>query len=236
MQAQQAKAERRRRSVIVAAIVIVLLAASVGIGIAIQSKRNAEVTKGPGGAPSGSTAQFGILTGDKSAPVTVTIYEDFQCPFCKAFEQQLGPVLRSDVNKGEIRVDYRPIAFLDRASTTQYSTRALETAACALDNGGTAVFAKLHDLLFQNQPQEGSAGLSNAQLADLAQQAGADKAAVSACQAKGTFDSWAAKATDKASKDGVNETPTYLVNGKPVTFTQNEPPTTTLTDMINAAQ
>jgi protein-disulfide isomerase len=236
MQAQQAKADRRRRSVIVGTIVIVLIAAIVGIGIAVQSNRNAAVTSKPGGAPHGSTAQFGIYRGDSSAPATVTIYEDFQCPFCKAFEQQLGPMLQKDISKGEIRVEYRPIAFLDHASTTNYSSRALETAACALNDGGPAVFAKLHDLLFQNQPAEGSAGLSNDQLADLAQQAGANKAAVSACQAKGTYDSWAAKATDQSSKDGVTATPTYLVNGKPVTFTQGEAPTTTLTNLINAAQ
>ena len=73
-------------------------------------------------------------------------------------------------------------------------------------------------------------------LADLAQQAGADKAAVSDCQAKGTYDAWTAKATDQSSKDGVNSTPTYLVNGKKVTFVQNQSPVTTLTDLIKAAQ
>lgn len=236
MQAEQARRERRRRSVIVASVVIVLIAAIVGIGIAVQANRNSAVTGGTAVAPSGANASFGIYRGDASAPVTVTVYEDFQCPYCKAFEQQVGPTLLKDIDKGEIRVEYRPIAFLDSASTTKYSTRALETAACALDNGGPAVFAKLHDLLYLNQPEEGSAGLSDDQLADLAKQAGADKAAVSQCQAKGTYAKWVAQATDQSSKDGVNGTPTYLVDGKKVTFTQAESPTTTLTNLIKAAQ
>jgi protein-disulfide isomerase len=235
MQAEQARAERRRRSVIVASIVIVLIATVVGIGIAVQSSRNSSATSGPSAAPPGANANFGIYRGGP-APVTVTVYEDFQCPFCKEFEQQLGPTLLSDINKGEIRVEYRPIAILDDASTTDYSSRALETAACTLAHGGVTAFAKLHDLLFQNQPEEGSAGLSDSQLADLAQQAGADKAAVSACQAKGTYDAWAAKATGQSSKDGVNATPTYLVNGKEVTFVQGQPYLTTLTNLIKAAQ
>jgi protein-disulfide isomerase len=246
MQAEQARAERRRRSVVVASLVIVLIAAVVGIGIAVQSNRNSAVTGRRALAPKGADADchnrashrpscFGIYRGG-SAPVTVTIYEDFQCPFCREFEQQLGPTLLSDINKGEIRVEYRMIAFLDDASTTKYSSRALETAACALDNGGPAVFAKLHDLLYLNQPAEGSAGLSDDQLADLAKQAGADKAAVSQCQAKGTYAKWVAQATDQSSKDGVNSTPTYLVNGKKVTFVQNQSPVTTLTDLIKAAQ
>jgi protein-disulfide isomerase len=235
MQAEQARAERRRRSVVVASIVIVLIAAVVGIGIAVQSNRDSAVTSGPSAAPPGADANYGIYRGGP-APVTVTIYEDFQCPFCKEFEQQLGPTLLRDIDKGEIRVEYRPIAFLDDSSTTKYSSRALETAACTLADGGVSAFAKLHDLLFQNQPEEGSAGLSDSQLADLAQQAGADKAAVSDCQAKGTYDAWVAKATDQASKDGVNATPTYLVNGKEVTFVQNQSPVTTLTDLIKAAR
>jgi protein-disulfide isomerase len=236
MQAEQARAERRRRSVIVGSIVLVLIAAVVGIGIVVASNKDSAVTHGAATVPPGANDKFGIYRGDASAPVTVTIYEDFQCPYCKAFEQQLGSLLLSDINKGEIRVEYRPIAFLDDASTTKYSSRALETAACALAHGGPSVFAKLHDLLFQNQPEEGSAGLSDAQLADLAQQAGADKAAVSACQAKGTYNSWVAKATEQSSKAGINSTPTYFVNGKKVTFVQNQAPATTLTNLINAAQ
>jgi protein-disulfide isomerase len=235
MQAEQARAERRRRSVVVAIVVVVLIAAVVGIGIAVQSNRDSAVKSGSSAAPPGANANFGIYRGGP-APVTVTVYEDFQCPFCREFEQQLGPTLLRDIDKGEIRVEYRPIAFLDDASTTNYSSRALETAACTLAHGGASAFAKLHDLLFQNQPEEGSAGLSNSQLADLAQQAGADKAAVTDCQAKGTYDAWAAKATDQSSKDGVNSTPTYLVNGKKVTFVQNQSPVTTLTDLIKAAQ
>jgi protein-disulfide isomerase len=235
MQAEQARRERRRRSVIVASVVIVLIAAIVGIGIAVQSNRNSAVTGGTAVAPKGADANFGVYRGPASAPVTVTVYEDFQCPYCKAYEQQVAPTLLQDVKKGEIRLEYRMIAFLNSASTTDYSTRSLETAACALNSGGPAVFAKLHDLLYQNQPEEGSAGLTDAQLADLAQQAGANKAAVSQCQAKGTYAKWVAQATDQSSKDGVNGTPTYLVNGKKVTFTQAESPTTTLTDLINAA-
>jgi protein-disulfide isomerase len=77
--------------------------------------------------------------------------------------------------------------------------------------------------------------LTDAELADLAAQAGADKAVVSACQDKGTYDAWAAAVTDQASKDGINGTPTYFVDGQQVTFTQGEDPKVTLTRLIEAA-
>jgi protein-disulfide isomerase len=235
MQAQQAAVERRRRSLIIGAVVIVVIAVIVVIGIAVSSKQDPLDTSGPVQPPPGLTSHGGVYRGSASAPVAVTVYEDFQCPVCKEFEQLVGPTLLDDINAGTIRLEYRPIAFLDRSSTTNYSSRSLATAACALADGGPTVFAKLHDLLYVNQPAEGSAGLTDGQLADLAQQAGADKATVAKCQADGVYNSWTAKVTDQASKDGITGTPTYFVDGKQVTFVSGENPKTTLTNLISAA-
>jgi protein-disulfide isomerase len=235
MQAQQATAERRRRTLIVGGVVLVVIAIVVGIGIAVSSRQDPVDTSGPLVVPPGVTDHNGVYRGSASAPVAVTVYEDFQCPVCKEFEGLVGPTLLDDINAGTIRLEYRPIAFLDRSSTTNYSSRSLATAACALADGGPTVFAKLHDLLYANQPEEGSAGLSDERLADLAQEAGADKAAVAKCQASGTYNRWTAKVTDQASKDGITGTPTYFVDGKQVTFVQGEDPKTTLTHLIDAA-
>ncbi|MEP6666347.1 MAG: thioredoxin domain-containing protein [Nocardioidaceae bacterium] len=143
---------------------------------------------------------------------------------CRAFEQALGPTITDDVDSGTIKVEYRPMAFLDDKSTTKYSSRALETAACALDRDGRHAFFALHDLLYDHQPAEGSAGLADSELADLAVQAGADKSAVESCQSDGTFAGWVADVTDQASQDGVTGTPTILVDGKKVTFTDGVDP------------
>jgi protein-disulfide isomerase len=233
MQAQQAAAERRRRAILVGGIVVVVIAAVVGIGIAVQSSRDSTVSNAT--APAGVTADNGILRGKDGAPVHVVVYEDFQCPVCRAFEQNVGSTISSYVDKGTVQNEYRQIAFLDRASTTNYSSRALATAACALDDGGPDVFNKLHDLLFANQPDEGSAGLTDEKLADLAAQAGADRSAVEKCQQAGTYDDWVKSVTDEASKDGINGTPTYFVDDKQVTFAQGEEPKTTLSKLIDDA-
>jgi protein-disulfide isomerase len=234
MQAQQAATERRRRAVIVGAIVVAVIAVVVGIGIVVQSNRS-DTASGTG-PPAGVTSHNGVYRGQASAPVSVVVSEDFQCPVCKAFEENVGSTLQSDIAKGTIRLEYRPIAFLDRQSTTNYSSRALETAACALDQGGPSVFNALHDLLFANQPKEGSAGLSDDELAGLAAQAGADKSAVAACQKDGTYEGWAHDATEQASKDGINGTPTYFVDGQQVSFSNSEEPKVTLTKLIDAAE
>jgi protein-disulfide isomerase len=72
----------------------------------------------------------------------------------------------------------------------------------------------MHDLLYANQPEENSDGLSDSQLVDYAVQAGANRDAVQKCIDDQTFKTWVAKVTDQSSKDGVNGTPTAIVNGE----------------------
>lgn len=214
MQAQQRARERRKRNLIVGAVVAVVIVAIVGIGIAVQSSRN---DTGAGSAtPAGVTDSYGIARGKDSAPVTVTLYEDFQCPVCKQAEEWLGETITSAVDAGTVQVVYRPIAFLDDASTTDYSSRALNSAACVLDDSGVDTFVAYHELLFQQQPAEGGAGLSDDELADLAEQAGADRDAVAACQSDETFSGWTRAATEAASKDKVAGTPTMRIDDQDV--------------------
>jgi protein-disulfide isomerase len=208
------RAEARRRRGTIAGVVVAVLVVAVGVGVLVQSRRvsaqrtSASAAAVPGGTS--GTAGQSILVGRTSAPVTVTLYEDFQCPICRDFEKTSGSTLRSLVQDGTVKVAYRPIAILDRFSTTQYSTRSLSSVGCLVSSRPQA-FVAYHDLLFANQPAENSAGLTDARLAALAKQAGAD---VSGCVTERRYEGWAARVTDQASKDGINGTPTVLVDGK----------------------
>ena len=59
---------------------------------------------------------------------------------------------------GKIKVDYHMVAFLDRASTTNYSSRALNAAMAVLSTAGPDAFLKFHSLAYANQPEEGVGG------------------------------------------------------------------------------
>lgn len=233
MQAAQRAAEQRRRTVLVAGTVAVVIAVIVGLFAIYQAGR--DDTGAGSDTPPGVVDSYGIPRGDEGAPVEVVVYEDFQCPFCAQFEQALSSTLDQNVDDGTIRIVYRPLAFLDRASTTDYSSRALETAACTLDDGGTEAFFALHTALFANQPPEGGEGLSDEELATLAGDAGADADVVAQCQDDDTYAGWVKAATDAASKDGVSSTPTYLVDGEQVEFTDVTSAPTALQEAIDAA-
>lgn len=212
--AARAAAERsqhRRRRSVAAALAVVVLLLVVGVGALVQAGRDGSTATAA--APRGTTGTAGqsIPVGRPQAPVTVAVYEDFQCPACKAFEQSTGATLTSLVDQGKVRVDYRPIAILDRFSSTEYSTRALSAAGCVVDQAPNA-YTAFHDALFAEQPAENSAGLTDARLAEVATRAGAPAAA--SCITDRRFTGWAGRVTDQSSKDQVTGTPTVLVAGK----------------------
>ena len=205
------KSQRRRRGLTVVAAVVAVLVVVVGIGVVVQSARSKAQEVAAAGTPK-NLVDGGIRVGQASAPVTVTLYEDFQCPACKRFETEAGPQLASWAADGTVKLDYRPIAILDRASSTRYSTRSLNAAAAVLTSS-PAAYQKFHDLLYAQQPAEGSPGLPDSTLVDLAKQAGADGAAVSKALADRQYEGWAATVTDESSQAGVVQTPTVKVNG-----------------------
>jgi protein-disulfide isomerase len=185
---------------------VVLFAAAVGIGLYFAQQPTQAMV------PPNATAQ-GVVVGKADAPVTIDLYEDFQCPACRQFEQQISPTLRDLVAAGTVKVIYHPVAYLDRFSSTRYSSRASAAAGCAAAAG---VFPQFHELLFANQSPEGGDGLSTERLIALGRQAGATGGDFATCVQKEQYAGWTANLTHAASRDGINATPTVLVNGKPL--------------------
>jgi protein-disulfide isomerase len=211
--AEAARAESRRKNSIRIGVAVVVLLVVVGFGALIQAQRGS--TGDSKSVPSNTSGPAnGVITvGQASAPVEMTVYEDFQCPYCKQFEESSNDLITSYVTSGKLRVSYHPMAFLDEASSTRYSTRALNAAACVVDTAPGS-FEKFHDLLYANQPAENTAGLPDSALVDYAKQAGAGD--ISQCVKDLTFEGWTARVTDQASKDGVVSTPTVMVAGKKI--------------------
>jgi protein-disulfide isomerase len=166
----------------------------------------------PGRVPAGATEEGdGIAIG--AGRVRVDAFIDFLCPFCKRFELSSGSAL-AELADGLASVVFHPMNFLDAASTTRYSTRAAAASGCAADQGRYLQYA--HEL-FSSQPPEGSAGLSDAELAALGAPAGLDLAGFASCLSGGTYLDWPPYVTARAIAAGVEATPTVLVAGLPVT-------------------
>lgn len=144
-------------------------------------------------------------------PVKVVLYIDFICPVCKNFETQYNETLTSLRNEGKISVEYRPLGFLDTRSTTNYSSRAANAAACVV-NESPEKYAEFVNALFERQPAEGGAGLSDTDLKKMATDIGAKS--IDQCVDDKTYRPYVKHTTQEASVIGVTGTPTVFVEGK----------------------
>jgi protein-disulfide isomerase len=168
--------------------------------------------KKPDQLPAGATPEGdGIAVGD--GPVRVDIYIDYLCPFCQRFELNAADALAALAEGHQATLVYHPMNFLDEASTTRYSTRASAAAACAADGGR---FVQFTHQLFVQQPEEGGPGLSDEEIAGVAEAAGLDVAAFTACTSTGRYLDWPAFVTAGAVDASVPGTPTVRVNGTEV--------------------
>lgn len=211
MQQQQRKERMRNLSVIGAVVLAVLIIG--GVLFFVQSK-NDTTGQAATDVPSNLTGTYNVVVGKSSAPTTIKLYEDLQCPICRAFEAATGKQTQAAIDAGKVKVDYHMVAFLDRSSTTQYSSRALNAAMSVLSTAGPDAFMKFRTIAFDNQPAEGSAGEPDSTLIDWAVQAGADRSTVTPLINGNVYHQWVVNATDQMSKDGVTGTPTVFINGQ----------------------
>nr|MDT0660981.1 thioredoxin domain-containing protein [Micromonospora sp. DSM 115978] len=205
---QLARERRRNRTIWTSAIAVVVLLMAGLIGWGIYAGQGSDDYTAPAGASSDGT---GVVVG--SGPVTIDLYEDFICPACNQFEQQAGATIDQLVADGRVRLVYHPVAYLDRASTTDYSTRSSAASGCAADGGKFRDYAKA---LFERQPPEGGAGLSDDELINIGAGVGLTGDDFASCVRDGTYEPWTRHVTEAASRDGVSGTPTVRVDGEPV--------------------
>jgi len=213
--AARAREERRRRTLIggIGAAVVVIIA--IVVVFVVQSNRTTTSANAPVPAHTISKGLV-IPVGPSTAPVTVNLYEDLQCPNCRAFEAESGSTLDQLVAQGKVVLHYHPMSFLDSSANQNFSSRALNAAAVVVNAAGDQAFKKFHDLIYANQTPETGPGMTDAQIITYAQQAGAGGPQVASAIKDMKYADWVKKVTDQASKDGVTGTPTVIIGGKQV--------------------
>jgi protein-disulfide isomerase len=142
--------------------------------------------------------------GNRTAPVTMVVFSDFECPFCSR-AQATGDQLKAFYGKEQLRVVWKnsPLARHARAKP------AAEAAQGVYALAGNDAFWKFHDAAFKNQAQLGAESYVR-----WAKEAGVKDEAKFRHGLESH--SWA----DKVDRDlaeggriGVNSTPYFLVNG-----------------------
>lgn len=216
------KAERRRKWTIAAAIGVILVAlvAAIGVSAAVHYARSTD----PGPTPAAVTENGAITVGNPNAPTTVRIVADLQCPACQVFETKYGTPLNNAVSAGKIKLEYNLAAFLDRSSTTNYSSRAANAAYClsSVDNDPSH-FLPWVQAMYEKQPPEGGAGLPDNTMLDLAATAGYQRDKIADCVSSRKYRKYVQAKTQALLQSGISSTPTVFLNGKKIDQDQLQP-------------
>ena len=160
------------------------------------------------------------ILGNADAKVTIVEYGDYQCPFCVQFFSQTQPqIIQNYVNTGKVRMVFRDFAFLGPESTA-----ASEAAQCAEDQNKLWAY---HDALYTAKLADDAKGggesdgfYTTAEFLTLARQVGLNIPTFTSCINNNADGSIVAQEKDAASAAGINSTPSFLINGTPVTGAQ----------------
>lgn len=170
---------------------------------------------GPGAAPTADIKDIDIsgdpFIGEASAPVTIAVWSDYQCPFCKKFEVETLPSIIADyVDAGKVKVVFMDFVFLgnDSVDAAVYGRAVWKLYPEQYFAWRTA--------MYEAQDEEGDQGFGDASSIDAltAKIPGIDAAKVAA-DVKANRDGYKAAAdADRAEgqKIGINATPSFVIN------------------------
>ncbi|MFE9770202.1 DsbA family protein [Streptomyces sp. NPDC005931] len=234
---RQAKRDKVRRQLVVAGSIVAVLAMAGGIGYAVvqgnkpghwEAVKDDKVV-----APANTTGQNGttVVIGKDSAKKTLKVYEDPRCPVCATFEQNTSETLDKDLEAGKYKVQFVGGTFLDGdslgdgkvGSNGEGSKNATSALGAAL-NVSPEAFLHFKTAMYSSKwhPKESDDKFKDdAYIIDIANtvpELKGNKTFQDAVK-KGTYDAWALamSKTFDTNKDGVNGTPTLIMDGKKVT-------------------
>ena len=151
--------------------------------------------------------------GIENAPAQILLFEDFACPACKSFNDQLLPQLEADF----IDTEQANLFFYDYpVPAGRLSWEAAMAARAVQDTSGVDDFWTYAKFLYQNQSQ-----LSWKLLEAAADEIGLDGEGIVLAARDGVYRPVVRASRQEGKSRGVSSTPSVFVNGQYI-----QPPTT----------
>ena len=141
--------------------------------------------------------------GPAGAPITIVEFSDYQCPYCGRAEEVVKQIL--DTYKDKVRLVYRDFPL----PMHPYAPKASEASQCANEQGK---FWEYHDALYADQSK-----LSLTDLQATAERLGLKTDTFKTCLESGKYTAEVSKDVADGQKAGVGSTPSFFINGIPVT-------------------
>lgn len=210
---RQAEKQKKMRALLVSVGALVLIGIVVVAVVLVQSDKDDSKSADVALAPISRQADGSVVMAKAGveAPV-LDVYEDFQCPGCKAFESATSKTVKQLASEGKVKVVYRPFSLFRESQepTKGNSARALNASFCAPADKWMAY----HDILYKKQGPENSKGFENKELISWAGDAGISGGGFDKCVNGTEKTAMMDQANAAAVKAGVKSTPWVLLNGK----------------------
>lgn len=139
------------------------------------------------------------------APIRITVFSDFQCPFCKVVADQMPELIRRYPNQVSVQYIFYPLdAKCNSSVTSRMHPFACDAAALAACD--EKKFLSVHDEIFANQDK-----LSDGKLSEIAKQHG-----LVGCLSNTSVTNKVIEGINQGTKYNLKSTPTIIINGKKI--------------------
>ena len=200
----------------------VMLAIPVGIGVAAAIF--AVVYFGANEPESGDFTISELVAlgspymGDKSAPITIIEFGDYQCTYCYKFHKDsLGIIQKEYIDSGKAS-----LVFVDFTLNGPDSVLAAEATHCANEQGK---FWPMHDVIYRSWKGERTGWVTRDSITQFAQAAEVDTMSLNECLDSKKYHQRVLDTYEFAQGIEINATPSFLViSGDKITkITGNQP-------------
>ena len=163
-------------------------------------------------------------TGDPNAPVKLTEFSDYQCPYCKNFWQDTEEqIITNYVKTGKVLYTSRSAGNWVSGNIGANSTESQDAAMAAYCAADQNKYWQMHDALFTNVLGEDAGSFTGRRLQAIAQNIGLDMNAYNSCYSSNKYQNQVNQDYQDAIAAGITGTPffviTYKANGETKTIT-----------------
>lgn len=149
--------------------------------------------------------------GNPNAPVKLDVWEDFQCPACKNFSENVEALLiQNYIATGKVYYVFHHYPFIDNYSAAKESDQAANASMCAGEQGR---FWDYKTILFANWDGENLGAFADRKLAAFAESLGLDTDKFNSCFNSNVYKAQIDKDFSSGVDAGVQSTPSIFVDG-----------------------
>lgn len=147
-----------------------------------------------------------LAMGAVDAPVVLTEWADYRCPFCSVWAEETLPNLQRYIDDGTLRVEFRDLAI--------YGDQSIRAATAARAAGRQGRYFEFSHALFAALPNEGRPDISDELVLDVVADLGLDEARFARDWADPALADAVLADTREAQQMGLSSTPVFVVGGQ----------------------